>query len=357
MQQKRYQIFLSSTFIDLKAERQAVRDIIIRGGDFPVQMEDFPASDIDQLEYIKPLIEESDYYVLIIGGRYGTIADDGLSYTHKEYQHAKSSGVPVLVLLHGDLGSIPAEKSEETSTGRKRLHDFINEAQGGRLRNTWTNIDNLKLHLLESLYHAKAAHPRTGWVRGDSVASTETLEELNQVRKENEKYRDALGNLSVDVPMPKLPPADGEVIIKLLPQVKSKGFEIHKTGSAGKVKATWIDVFPFIYANLDWSQNDYGGEYHHSISKNSSCLAIGSAIADAIVPNDASGLFRIPDSTFDLLTSYYFEVGLMKTDGGSPFTPAAESLARRHRISNTGKPIFTVVEGEISVTDYSETPF
>lgn len=357
MQQKRYQIFLSSTFTDLKAERQAVRDIIIKGGDFPVQMEDFPASDIDQLEYIKPLIEESDYYVLIIGGRYGTIANDGLSYTHKEYQHAKSSGVPVLVLLHGDLGSIPAEKSEETSTGRKRLNDFINEAQSGRLRNTWTNIDNLKLHLLESLYHAKAAHPRIGWVRGDSVASAEALEELNKVRKENEKYRDALGNLSVDVPMPKLPPADRDVTIKLLPQVKHKGFESHKVGSTGKVKATWIDIFPFVYTNLDWSQKYYGGQEYHSIDKKGSCVAIGSAIADDIVADDASELFTIPGSTFDLLISYYIEVGLMKTDGESPFTPAAESLARRHRISSTGKPIFTVVDGEVTVTENTDIPF
>lgn len=357
MQQKRYQIFLSSTFTDLKAERQAVRDIIIRGGDFPVQMEDFPASDTDQLEYIKPLIEESDYYVLIIGGRYGTIAEDGLSYTHKEYQHAKSCGVPVLVLLHGDLGSIPAEKSEETSVGRKRLNDFINEAQGGRLRNIWTTIDNLKLHLLESLYHAKAAHPRIGWVRGDSVASTETLEELNQVRKENEKFRDALGNLSIDVPMPKLPSADAEVIIKLLPHAKNAGFSNQKVGSAAKVKATWIDIFPFVHANLHWSQNDYRGEVYYSVDTEMSCVAIGSAIADDLATVDTSGLFKIPGVTLDILTSYYIEVGLMKASGDNPFTVAAESLARRHRISSTGRPIFTIVDGDVTVTNYDDVPF
>ncbi|MFS8125048.1 DUF4062 domain-containing protein [Rhizobium sp. BR 250] len=356
MQEKRYQIFLSSTFTDLRAERQAVRDIIIRGGDFPIQMEDFPASDIDQLEYIKPLIEESDYYVLIIGGRYGTIADDGLSYTHKEYQHAKRCGVPVLVLLHGDLGSIPAEKSEETSAGRRRLNDFINEAQSGRLRNTWTNIDNLKLHMMEALYHAKAAHPRVGWVRGDSVASTQALEELNTVRKENEKFRDVLGNFSIEVPIPQLPPPENDLHIKLLSNRNAQGYETGKIGSNAIVKASWITLFPILYSNLSWSNDDYHPD-EHCIDRRESCLAIGSAIAGEIIRDDTSRLFKISESMLDLLVSYYIEVGLMKTDGASPFTKNAEHLARRHLINNTGRPVFTIIEGEVAVSDYDDIPF
>ena len=38
---------------------------------------------------IKPIIYESDYYLLIVAGKYGTVCEDtGLSYTEMEYDFA-----------------------------------------------------------------------------------------------------------------------------------------------------------------------------------------------------------------------------------------------------------------------------
>jgi hypothetical protein len=96
MHEKRYSIFISSTYEDLKVERLAVQDVVISAGDFPVQMESFPAADEDQFEFIKSLIDKCDYYVLIVAGRYGTLAEDGMSYTEKEYRYAASKGITVL---------------------------------------------------------------------------------------------------------------------------------------------------------------------------------------------------------------------------------------------------------------------
>lgn len=69
----KYTIFVSSTYIDLKEEREEIRNAIIKMGHIPVGMEYFPASNKTQWEIIKKLIDECDYYVLIIGGRYGSI--------------------------------------------------------------------------------------------------------------------------------------------------------------------------------------------------------------------------------------------------------------------------------------------
>ncbi|WP_457300479.1 DUF4062 domain-containing protein [Phyllobacterium sp. P5_D12] len=145
MQDKRYQVFISSTFQDLQNERRAVQDVVISTGDFPVQMESFPAADQDQFEFIKSLIDQCDYCILIIGGRYGTVAEDGLSYTHNEFKYAVSKGVPVLVMVHGERGKISLDKSEKTDVGKKRLDDFISEAEANRLRKTWDTLDGLKL--------------------------------------------------------------------------------------------------------------------------------------------------------------------------------------------------------------------
>jgi hypothetical protein len=56
--QKKYQVFVSSTFRDLVEERQdAIRNILDLKH-IPAGMELFPASDTDQLVYIKKVIDE-----------------------------------------------------------------------------------------------------------------------------------------------------------------------------------------------------------------------------------------------------------------------------------------------------------
>lgn len=349
MHDKRYQVFISSTFQDLREERRAVQDVIISMGDFPVQMESFPAADEDQFEFIKSLIDKCDYYVLIIAGRYGTPAEDGISYTHKEFRYAVEKGVPVLVMLHGEPGKIPAESLEATDAGRQALKDFIKEAEHKRLRKTWTTFSDLKLAVREALDHAKATKPRVGWIRGDAVASIDTLEELNEVRKENEKFRVALGNLSVDIPLPKLPEAAELTTLTLLPMTSK---DSTRRGSSAKVQGSWISFFPLVFSNLEVSTNDWNGEYYFSIDHDDSCVKIASAIAGELAPVDATGCFKISRSNLERLISYYTEAGLMiatGNEGHTPFTETAQRLARRHHVVESASP-FAILEGEVSVT-------
>jgi Domain of unknown function (DUF4062) len=97
--QVRYQVFVSSTYDDLRAERQQATQAISEAGFFPSEMELFPASDDAQWELIKRVIEESDYYVVIVAGHYGSLSPNGLSYTEMEYDYAaipNSAGVEYL---------------------------------------------------------------------------------------------------------------------------------------------------------------------------------------------------------------------------------------------------------------------
>ncbi|QJR03491.1 DUF4062 domain-containing protein [Sphingobium yanoikuyae] len=358
MHEKRYQVFISSTYEDLQDERRAVQDVVISMGDFPVQMESFPAADEDQFEFIKSLIDKCDYYVLIIAGRYGSVADDGLSYTHKEFLYAVERNVPVLVMLHGEIGKITADKIENTDAGRNRLKEFIAEAERKRLRKNWTNLGELKLAVYESLVLAKSTKPRTGWVRGDAVASLDALEELNQVRKENQEFREALGNLVVDIPLPTLPSASDSTTINLLPIISGNGF-VQKQGSAATIEASWISFFPVIFSHIDISTSDWDGYYYYNIDYDKSCIAIGSAIAGDLVKEDTYGLFKIARKSLDRLIAYYTEAGLMRADnnGQSPFTTEAERVARRFYIA-AALSTFKIVEGEISITDPAlEVPF
>ena len=85
---KKYQIFISSTYTDLIEERQAAVEAILKAGHIPAGMELFKAGN-EQLATIKKWIDESDIYLLIVGRRYGSIDQNtGLSYTEIEYKYA-----------------------------------------------------------------------------------------------------------------------------------------------------------------------------------------------------------------------------------------------------------------------------
>ena len=100
--EKRYQVFVSSTYQDLIEERIEVIQALLELDCIPVGMEYFPAADETQWDFIKRLIDESDYYVLIVAGKYGSVDEKGISYTQKEYEYALTKGVPTIAFLHSN---------------------------------------------------------------------------------------------------------------------------------------------------------------------------------------------------------------------------------------------------------------
>ena len=141
MMEKRYQVFISSTQSDLQVERRCVMDAVLTKKCFPSGMEMFPAVDMKQFNYIKSVIDESDYYVLILAGRYGSVDDDGISYTEKEYDYAVSKKIPIIVLLHQNPSSLSQEKMETDIEKKKKLENFYTKAKDGRLVAFWSNPD------------------------------------------------------------------------------------------------------------------------------------------------------------------------------------------------------------------------
>ena len=104
--EKRFQVFVSSTYSDLKDEREKVIHELTRVGFIAVGMEQFPATDEEQLEYIQKIIDESDYYVVIIRGKYGSLTSDGLSFTEKECDYALETKKPVLEPIRKEVESL-----------------------------------------------------------------------------------------------------------------------------------------------------------------------------------------------------------------------------------------------------------
>ena len=198
--EKRYQIFISSTYTDLKEERDKVMRAVLDLNYFPAGMEQFPAAGIAPIEVIKSVLKDCDYYILIIGARYGSIGENGKSFTEEEYDYAVSQGIPVIAFLHGNPKSIPIEKSDKNDKTRRKLESFRKKVEeGGHTVKYWNNPDDLSSKVLSSIPKAINYQPRVGWVRADSVVSGDSNETIDKLERQIDSYKNNLQKLKDDL--------------------------------------------------------------------------------------------------------------------------------------------------------------
>lgn len=96
--------FISSTFLDLKAERKTITDLFKRLNIIPQALDTKPASNNSSKSEIINGIRQSDFVVLLIGGRYGTIdrsftGSDEFSITQWEYNLAFAQKKPIIAMI------------------------------------------------------------------------------------------------------------------------------------------------------------------------------------------------------------------------------------------------------------------
>lgn len=189
---KRYQVFVSSTYTDLIEERSEIMQALLELDCMPAGMELFPAANEQQWNWIKKVIDESDYYLVIIGGRYGTISQEtGMSYTEMEYRYAIDTNKPVIAFLHDDPTKIESGKVESSSQARKKLDQFRKLAEQ-RLCKYWSNPIDLGAKVSRSITQLIKHQPANGWIRANLVPedrSQDVLNLKNQIDLLEEKLR------------------------------------------------------------------------------------------------------------------------------------------------------------------------
>lgn len=196
---KIFHVFVSSTYSDLIDERKKVSEAVAKAGYVAEGMEIFPASSQHQMGFIERVIDRCDYYILILAGRYGSVSLDGLSYTEKEFQYARSKGIPVLAFIRSNLDELPVKDTEKNVESQKKLDKLIEGLKSDTLVDFWKNPDELSTKALAALSQARVTFEGVGWIRADRAASVEILNEINELRKENAKLS---ADLSARKPSP-----------------------------------------------------------------------------------------------------------------------------------------------------------
>lgn len=190
MSNKKYQIFVSSTYKDLIDKRKEVIECILRMEHFPVGMEMFSAGTSNQWEVIRRTIDQSDYYIVIIGHRYGSIeSETKISYTEKEYDYAVSKGIPILAFIQED--DIPLKDSERELNPecQEKLKKFKEKVQN-RICEFWKDSKDLISRVPIALHKAFKDYPRNGWIKSSSNIELE----LNRLKDENNELKRKLSS-------------------------------------------------------------------------------------------------------------------------------------------------------------------
>ena len=152
-------------------------------------MEMFVATDEDQWDLIREVIDLSDYYLVVVGARYGHVTDEEISYTEKEYNYAVESGKPIIAFVHGNPGNIAHDKHDKSPEKEEKLEAFrkrIRDGFDGKRRNVgeFLTADELAAKVSRAMSRAIKTYPGVGWVRGDQAMTVETQQEIIDLQQQ-----------------------------------------------------------------------------------------------------------------------------------------------------------------------------
>lgn len=174
---KKLQVFVSSTYTDLIEERQAAVEAILDAGHIPAGMELFKAGK-SQMKTIQKWIDESDVYMLILGGRYGSIEEEsGLSYTELEYKYALSKNMPVFAIVLDDtfLSKKVADNHKDKIFEKDNIEKYnsFKTFVKSKIVKFVENIDQISTNIHAQLNDIlnDPEYNLTGWIKSNSVSN------------------------------------------------------------------------------------------------------------------------------------------------------------------------------------------
>jgi hypothetical protein len=157
--------FVSSTFLDLQDERQRLVHVLLDHQCVPLGMEFFPSTGRSQWPTIEESIDAADFCVFVSAGRYGSMSEIGISWTHREFRECVRRRKPLIGLLCSDIDALPVSKSEQSPDGRARLIAFRKEIEQQTTVRYYRDETDLVQALGSSIGALREAGSIEGWVR------------------------------------------------------------------------------------------------------------------------------------------------------------------------------------------------
>ncbi|MBM3299217.1 MAG: DUF4062 domain-containing protein [Deltaproteobacteria bacterium] len=199
---RRYEVFISSTAKDLRKAREALIETTIKCQYFPSAMELFTRVGARSVGLIEDCIRRADVFVILIGARYGSeIEESGKTYTKLEYDLAIKYKKPVLAfLLDEEEYSIERGKLPEGDPERQHDRDLRefrelvkqHPAGGSTFVQYFSleDIGGLQESCTLALQNAVSDFDgRGGWIRGELYDELKSRTVLDKKVSENRFFK------------------------------------------------------------------------------------------------------------------------------------------------------------------------
>lgn len=295
---KKYQIFVSSTYLDLIEERAQVTKAILEIGHIPVGMEMFSASDETQWKLIQRQIDDCDYYVVVVAHKYGSRDPiDGRSYTEKEYDYAVSKGIPVLGFVI-ESGA-PWQPTKMDKDGDLVSLNLFKDKVKSKMVKFWTNKEVLHAAIVASLSVYFTLNPRVGWIKSSEGTDPSVLNEVSRLSSENASLREQVEAFTQATNSEKI-----EKIDKMLICLHKQKIDIH---------IKYVNTNEYIFSSETENLTVFrilAPELltNNSLSHCSTILAYGTHKTDGKLPHE---IFPVPKNVISKIIANYVALELI----------------------------------------------
>ena len=305
---KRYQVFVSSTFEDLQEERKEVMQALLELDCIPAGMELFPASNDDQWTLIKRVIDDCDYYLLIIGGRYGSENESGISYTQMEFEYALETGKPIISFLPKHPENIPAGKCDGDRVKQEKLASFKEKAKK-KLVKYWDGPANLGSVVSRSMIKLIKDFPAEGWVKSGSAVDEKAVHEIAKLQRENDELREKLKSIATEAPKGTEGFSQGEDEIQILYTFtadEKNGY--HSYTCTMNEAFTWNSLFSCVAPSMIDECTDFAFQYvYGEFLQNNSDWKNNQSFSKL----ENAHNFKLAQESFDLIKVQFKALGLI----------------------------------------------
>ncbi len=249
MSDKRYQVFISATYADLIEERGVLTQALPALGCLPCGLEQQPTAG-NAWNATKKLIDDCDYYLLLLGSRYGSLSPSGVGFTHMEYVYAATKQKPILILMLDSPESRPASLQEKTPEAKFRLDGFRQLLiKSGNMVGRWNTPADLDGALRQYLPQLVRSRPTPGWVKATQISNPDMQRELDDLRarlQELEQEREQWVNKAVQAQGTL---AHGQELFDV--SYRCKAYALGNCEDvAGKSRLSWADLYTSVAPHL-----------------------------------------------------------------------------------------------------------
>lgn len=197
---KKLQVFISSTYKDLIDERQAAVEAILNAGHIPAGMELFSAGDESQSETVKRWIDESDVFLLILGGRYGSIEPNTrMGYVEVEYDYASKTKTPTFAVVMSEQWidrKVKEFGQDVFEYSHREMYEKFKSRVLSKICRIADDTKDIKISIHETLQDFLGRYNFSGWVSGKEIPQTnKVLEQVAGLTKDNQMLRKELEKL------------------------------------------------------------------------------------------------------------------------------------------------------------------